>query len=75
MDATGIQAVLSIVALLGAGCFNLAFWYYKLRDIEERLTVSSKRIGSVDDRLNRLINIGNRRLGWDFEWYENGRER
>ena len=70
MSINELQSLLTIVFLLGGLIFNVAFWYFKLKDIEERLKSQAKRFGGTDTRLNRLINWGNRRLDWDFD-YEN----
>ena len=72
MNISEVQSFISLVFLLGGASFNLAFWYFKLRDIEERLKTSGKRIGAIDKILNRLINKGNRKLNWDFEWENDG---
>jgi hypothetical protein len=68
-----LQSFLTIIFLLGGLIFNIAFWYFKLKDIEERLKIAGKRFGATDTRLNRLINWGNRKLDWDFD-YENDRD-
>lgn len=74
MNVSDLQSAIAILFLLGGVIFNFGIWWYKFRDIEERLKTSGKRIGAIDKRLNRLINKGNRRLDWDFEWQNDGDE-
>lgn len=70
MNISDIHNFSSLIFLLAGIIFNVAFWFFKLKDIEQRLVGQAKRIGVVEARLNRLINKGNRKLGWDFEYYE-----
>ncbi|MGL5872849.1 MAG: hypothetical protein ACRC2R_10860 [Xenococcaceae cyanobacterium] len=74
MNPNEIQSYLNIVFLLGGVIFNIAFWYFKLTDIEKRLTTAGKRIGRLETLTYRIINYGNRKLDWDFPFYEDERE-
>ena len=70
MSPNDLQSYLNIIFLLSGVIFNVAFWYFKLQDIEERLKTSSKRIGMLEVLTYRIINYGNRKLDWDFPFYE-----
>lgn len=70
MNFNELQAVLNISLLLGGLIFNIAIWWYKIKDLEERLKTSSKRIGRLETLTYRIINYGNRKLDWDFPFYE-----
>ncbi|MGL5874022.1 MAG: hypothetical protein ACRC2R_16910 [Xenococcaceae cyanobacterium] len=74
MNISEIQGLLTIVFMLSGVIFNVAFWYFKLQDIEKRLTTAGKRIGRLETLTYRIINYGNRKLDWDFPFYEDETE-
>lgn len=81
-----ISALLGIAVLLGGLIFNAALLWFRVKDLEDDFkdSIESAReknnqlnleIKEVNNRLNRLINKGNRKLGWDFEFYNDDKPR
>lgn len=70
-----VYALLGIAVLLGGLIFNLAMLWFKVKDLEEDFKDSIEVLKEVNNRLNRLINKGNRKLGWDFEFHNDERSR
>jgi hypothetical protein len=75
MSFSDLSALLAIAFLLGGLIFNLALLWFRVKDLEEEFKNSLVEQKETNNRLNRLINKGNRKLNWDFDFYDDSKPR